>query len=499
MEPPRGRHPGDPVPLSEVTFVVVDTETTGGSPATCALTDVAAARFRGGECVGTFQTLVNPGMPVPATISALTGISDDMVAAAPPVSAVLPSLLEFIGDGVIVGHNIRFDLAFLDAALVASGRPPLANTAVDTLALARRLLRPEVPDCKLATLARWLRLPHGPTHRALADVLTTGDLLHRLIEQATGYGVLDLRDLLELPTLAHHPQAAKLALTARLPRRPGVYWFEDAERRVLHLAAAADVRAHARGQFALARTTRRLRPLRRVGHGTCTGMLEAQVVEARLAARLTGRPRPGRRAYLVVDPDGSVQVTASPAGAGAAVGPLPAGDARAAADAVRAAVAAGLVDVGLPTRAFGGEPDAAEALRRLAATAEDPALGTLARAVEHQRRVDALRRHRRLELDADGERVVLVSGVVAATAGPDGTPGTMLAKIGRCPVPCPSGPLRADVATELAVVARWVGHQLRAGRLRVVRADAPFAWPDRAAPGRSAVAVGSAACSTPSS
>ncbi|MGD0380017.1 MAG: exonuclease domain-containing protein [Acidimicrobiales bacterium] len=185
-------------PLFDVCFAVVDVETTGGSPATAALTEIAAAKYRGGECVGEFQSLVDPGCPVPPLISLLTGITDDMVVGAPSVSSLLPSLLEFVRGTVIVGHNVRFDLAFLDAALGDNGYEPLGNTTVDTLALARRLVRPDVPNCKLRTLATALRLEHLPSHRALDDVRATADLLHGLIERATGYGVFVLGDLVDL-------------------------------------------------------------------------------------------------------------------------------------------------------------------------------------------------------------------------------------------------------------------------------------------------------------
>jgi DNA polymerase-3 subunit epsilon len=186
------------VPLFDVCFAVVDVETTGGSPATAALTEIAAAKYQGGECIGEFQTLVDPRCPVPPLISLLTGITDDMVLGAPSVSSVLPSLLEFVRGAVIVGHNVRFDLAFLDAALGDNGYEALGNTTVDTLALARRLVRPDVPNCKLRTLATALRLEHLPSHRALDDVRATADLLHGLIERATGYGVFVLGDLVDL-------------------------------------------------------------------------------------------------------------------------------------------------------------------------------------------------------------------------------------------------------------------------------------------------------------
>src|SRR5204863_10153290 len=123
-------------------------ETTGTVPGESRIIEVAAAKFRGGECIGTFSTLVNPECGVPPFIVALTGITEALVAPAPLLDEVLPSLLEFVGGAVLVGHNLRFDTSFLDADLVARGRPRLANLRVDTLTLARRLVRDEVPDCR---------------------------------------------------------------------------------------------------------------------------------------------------------------------------------------------------------------------------------------------------------------------------------------------------------------------------------------------------------------
>ena len=236
-------------PLHEVTFCVIDLETTGGSPRDCAITEVGAVKLRGGECLGTFQTLVNPGSPIPPTITILTGITQAMVMPAPPIEAVLPALLEFVGDSVIVGHNVRFDTSFLDAALARTKRPRLHHRRVDTCALARRLVRDEVPNCKLGTLARAFRLDHTPNHRALDDALATGDLLHLLLERAGGLGVTGLDDLLELPTMSGHAQAGKLSLTDHLPRAPGVYLFRDRRGDVLYVGKAKSVRRRVLSYF----------------------------------------------------------------------------------------------------------------------------------------------------------------------------------------------------------------------------------------------------------
>ncbi|MBS1837525.1 MAG: hypothetical protein JST64_07490, partial [Actinobacteria bacterium] len=129
------------LPLVDTTFVVIDLETTGASPRTDAITEIGAVKVRGGEVLGTFGTLVDPGRSIPPTITVLTGITEAMVARAPRIGDVLPSLVEFLGDGVIVGHNVRFDVGFLRAALERDGRADLGSPTVDTVALSRRLLR----------------------------------------------------------------------------------------------------------------------------------------------------------------------------------------------------------------------------------------------------------------------------------------------------------------------------------------------------------------------
>ncbi len=279
-------------PLIDVTFCVLDLETTGGSPTDDAICEIGAIKVRGGECLGTFHTFVDPGRDIPAQITVLTGLTTAMVRPAPAIEHVLPSLLEFIGDAVFVGHNVRFDKGFVDAALVRTDRQRLANPVVDTCALARRLVRDEVPNCKLGTLAERLRLDHRPTHRALDDALATADLLHVLLERASGFGVSTLDDLLELPTAAAHPQARKLGLTDRLPRSPGVYLFKDATGRVLYVGKASDLRARVRSYFSS--DTRRkvgglLRETAAIDHIVTTSPLEAAVTEIRMIHELLPR------------------------------------------------------------------------------------------------------------------------------------------------------------------------------------------------------------------
>jgi DNA polymerase III subunit epsilon len=284
-------------PLVDVEFVVLDLETTGGSPANDRITEVGAVKIRGGEVIGTFQTLVNPGVPIPPLISALTGITDPMVADQEPIEVVLPCLLEFLGGAVLVAHNASFDRRFVQANLERHGYQRLTNRVVCTARLARKLLpRDEVPNVRLATLAAYLGATVAPCHRALTDARATVDVFHSLLEQAGSYGVLALEDLIEFPSARAGASFKKVHLADRLPRCPGVYLFRDAAGRVLYVGKAKDLRARVRSYFSgdgRVKVADLLRELAAIDHQPCATELEASVREVRLIQH--HRPRYNRR------------------------------------------------------------------------------------------------------------------------------------------------------------------------------------------------------------
>jgi DNA polymerase III subunit epsilon len=275
-------------PLKEVTFCVLDLETTGGSPAEHAITEIGACKVRMGEVQGTFQTLVDPGRPVPAFVRLLTGITDDVLAEAPGIGTVLPSLLEFIRGSVLVAHNARFDIGFLNAALARADYPPLANRVLDTATLARKIVGAEVPNCKLDTLARYLRCAHRPTHRAYADVLATIDVLHHLIERVAGFGVTTLEDLTAMSGSRIDGTFSKIRLTDDVPRSCGVYRFIGSNGETLYVGKATDLRARVRSYFygdPRRKIRDLLRQVERIEVETYRTTLEAEVAEARAIAR----------------------------------------------------------------------------------------------------------------------------------------------------------------------------------------------------------------------
>lgn len=293
------------VPLPEVTFVVVDLETTGGATDS-EITEIGAVKVRGGEVLGEFQTLVRPGSPIPAMIQVLTGITNQMVVAAPPPSQALPAFAEFSAGAVIVAHNARFDTGFLRRGYEDVGLVWPRPVVVDTVALARTaLLRDEVPNCKLGTLARYFRSATEPNHRALSDARATVDVLHGLLERVGNLGVHTLDDLTEFALQVSPDRRAKRTWAANAPERAGVYFFfadsrapdGAAKRDVLYVGKSRNLRRRIRSYFSAAEKRPRIHEMVRVASGVefvpCATELEAEVRELRMIESLA--PRYNRR------------------------------------------------------------------------------------------------------------------------------------------------------------------------------------------------------------
>ncbi|MBV9291056.1 MAG: DEDD exonuclease domain-containing protein, partial [Frankiales bacterium] len=285
-------------PLAEATFVVVDLETTGGSPQSSAITEIGAVKVRGGELLGEFQTLVNPETSIPPFIAVLTGITDAMVATAPPISGVLPAFLEWSRGAVLVAHNAPFDLGFLRANCQSLGIRWPAYDSLDTARLARRVLtRDEAPDCKLSTLSRVFRTTTQPCHRALADAQATTDVLHGLLERLGNLGVQSLEELQTFNGLVPASVRRKRHLAEGLPEGPGVYTFRDSRGRPLYIGRSRNVRSRVRQYFVASEPRARMAEMvgiaERVDAIACAHPLEAEVRELRLIAE--HKPRYNRR------------------------------------------------------------------------------------------------------------------------------------------------------------------------------------------------------------
>ena len=213
--------------MHDETIAVIDFETTGMSPAQGArATEVAAVLVQDGQIVGRFQSLMNSGAWVSPFIEQLTGISNAMLADAPPSRAVMHELMRFTHGCPLVAHNAAFDRGFWEAeAARADCERDDAHAFACTLLLARRLY-PEAPNHRLGTLAAWHRLPStGRAHRALADAEVTAHLLLRMQDDlrehhaalvAQSVGGADHALLCTLQRLPRR-QIARLGATASAP------------------------------------------------------------------------------------------------------------------------------------------------------------------------------------------------------------------------------------------------------------------------------------------
>ena len=284
--------------LGDVTFVVVDLETTGGPASSAGITEIGAVKVRGGEVLGEFATLVQPGAYIPAHIQALTGITDTMVRDAPSVAGAVSAFGEFAGDGVLVAHNAPYDLGFLKAACARHDLSWFPGRSLDTARLARVALhRGEVRNCKLATLAAHFRSPVAPEHRALSDARATTHVLHCLLERLGSFGVSTWPDLRAVVSRVSHDQRTKRHLADGLPNGPGVYTFVDQQGAALYIGTSRNVRNRVRSYFTAAETRARMAEMisiaERVEVIPCATGLEASVRELRAIA--TMQPRYNRR------------------------------------------------------------------------------------------------------------------------------------------------------------------------------------------------------------
>jgi DNA polymerase-3 subunit epsilon len=298
---------GADLPLEQATYVVVDLETTGLRPGVARICEIGAVRIRELELAEEFQTLVDPRAPIGAFVSALTGLRDAELRRAPAAEVAVGRFLAFAGDAVLVAHNARFDLAFLDRETERLTGARLAAPVVDTVGLARRLLAGRIPRAGLSSLSQFFGTHARPCHRALPDAQATAEILLRLLGLAQERGAQTVADLAELAAPRVRKVYAKRSLAFGAPPTPGVYLFRDRNEQVLYIGRARDLRARLRSYF---RTDRQrpavegaLAALERIDWRVTGSELEAALEELRLIREL--RPpgnarvaRPDRYVYL---------------------------------------------------------------------------------------------------------------------------------------------------------------------------------------------------------
>ncbi len=293
--------------LTETEFVVFDLETTGLSHASSRICEIGAVRIRGLEINDTFQTLVAPKTAVPQAVRRLTGLSDDALRRAPGVRTAIQRFSAFAGSSVLIAHNARFDVGFVNRELERMTGKRLAATVIDTVPLARNLLARRVQRTSLASLAYFFGVSVRPCHRALPDAQATAEVFLRLVELAAERGASTLSELEELAAPRPRRIHAKRGLIHGAPTRPGVYLFRDAAGTVLYVGKARDLRARLRSYFQSARqrpsVEAALDEVARIEWRIAGSELAAALEEIRLIRELrppanSRTPTPERYVYL---------------------------------------------------------------------------------------------------------------------------------------------------------------------------------------------------------
>ena len=300
--------------LWDVPFVALDLETTGARPGEGKITEIGAVRIEGLKEVRLFSTLVNPMRPIPAMITHITGITQEMVAGAPRIEEVIPELLEFLQGAVVVAHNAPFDVGFLNYELRRLKGRRLGEGAIDTLPLARALA-PGLPNYRLGTVADALGAPVSACHRALADARAAGHVFVTLACRLQEQGITRLNQTRSYVSPTMRSGLQKLGLTRDVPRSPGAYLFLDQDEHVLYVGKADKLRERVRSYFVSdsehARKVRQaIRLVERIDWVETVTPLEAVVreqeliLEHRPPCNLQGR-RPENYAYVKIGGSGS--------------------------------------------------------------------------------------------------------------------------------------------------------------------------------------------------
>ena len=184
-------------------FAVVDVETTGSAPPGGRVLEVAVAMLEGGTVHLAFDTLLDPGMPVPAAVVRLTGITDRLVAGRPRFADVAAGLGRVLEDGIFVAHNASFDWRFLAGECAAAGVPAPQGPPLCTIRLTRRLV-PELRHRRLDQVAAFFGVENPARHRAFGDALAAAYILRALLGRAVERGIETLEQLVDLHDRTRH-------------------------------------------------------------------------------------------------------------------------------------------------------------------------------------------------------------------------------------------------------------------------------------------------------
>ncbi|MDQ2683189.1 MAG: exonuclease domain-containing protein, partial [Chloroflexota bacterium] len=289
----------EPAPISArlQDFVALDVETTGLKPYEHRIIEIGLARYQNNRCVERYTSLVNPERRLPGYIVKLTGLTDSDLVSAPRFAQISGEILQFIGDATLLGHNIGFDIGFLNAELERARLKRIGNSTIDTIPLAMSVLGRRVRP-SLDRVAAAVGLSRGGRHRALADAELTSEVALRLWSMAVqaGHDPHELiaasanRRGIDRPPGTSAATILDRQLLANLPSTPGVYIMVDAQDRILYVGKAKSIRDRVASYYTqpLGYTRKMdglIEQIRRIDHEETGSELQALLLEAQLIRR----------------------------------------------------------------------------------------------------------------------------------------------------------------------------------------------------------------------
>lgn len=226
-------------------YAIVDIETTGSYASANGITEVAIHVFDGNKVVQKFESLINPGQPIPRYIQSFTGITDEMVAGAPHFEAVAPKIFSLLNENIFIAHNVNFDYSFLKSHLLRAGHD-LKSKKLCTVRLSRKIF-PGFPSYSLGNLCRSLEITINNRHRAGGDAEATVSVFSKLLEN-------DKDDFISKSLLRNSKEQSLPPNVPKrhfdlLPTTPGVYYFHDVKGKIIYVGKAINIRNRVNSHF----------------------------------------------------------------------------------------------------------------------------------------------------------------------------------------------------------------------------------------------------------
>ncbi|RKR82737.1 DNA polymerase-3 subunit epsilon [Mucilaginibacter gracilis] len=260
-------------------YAIVDIETTGGHASAHGITEIAIVIHNGSIIVDRFETLVNPGVPIPAYIQALTGINDSMVKNAPAFSQIAQHVYEILQPCTFIAHNVNFDYSFVRHHLLSAGFD-LQCPKLCTVRLGHKIF-PGLPSYSLGKFCRLMGIDNDARHRAMGDAQATAQLFSlMLLNDKDGHIPQSLKQRSKESSL---PSNLPQQHITGLPNAPGVYYFHDAKGKVIYVGKAKNLKKRVKSHFTNNRADQQkqefLKNIHQITHQTCGTELLAFILE----------------------------------------------------------------------------------------------------------------------------------------------------------------------------------------------------------------------------